>query len=100
MKRWDIDAPSSSQYHRSPDGEWVEYCDVEKLVAELETLKAVHQDAQAELVKLREQSRVAMGLWRYWRHKDISETDDHWAEFTNAVYALLEGKRVPERFIL
>lgn len=34
MKRWDIDAPASSQYHEAPDGEWVEYRDV----AELETL--------------------------------------------------------------
>jgi hypothetical protein len=31
VKRWDIDAPSSSQYHRSPDGEWVEWVDVAEL---------------------------------------------------------------------
>ncbi len=41
MKRWDIDAPASSQYHEAPDGEWVEYRDVAALearVAELEGL--------------------------------------------------------------
>lgn len=41
----------------------------------------------------------ANGLWWYWRDNDISETDDHWADFTNAVYAHLDGGEVPARFI-
>ena len=41
----------------------------------------------------------ANSLWEYWRHIDFSDSDDHWADFTNAVYAHLEGKPVPERFL-
>jgi hypothetical protein len=55
--------------------------------------------AGAETARLRERVRVADGLWRYWRDNDITATDDHWADFTNAVLAHLEGKPVPERFV-
>jgi hypothetical protein len=33
MKRWTIDAPSSSQYEEHPEGEWVRFEDVEALLA-------------------------------------------------------------------
>ena len=50
--------------------------------------------------KMARRLEQADGLWRYWKSNDISENDDLWAEFTNAVYAHLEGKPVPKRFII
>jgi hypothetical protein len=52
--------------------------------------------AYAKMAKRLEQ---ADGLWRYWKNNDITENDELWAEFTNAVYAHLEGKPVPKRFL-
>ena len=49
MKRWDIDAPASSQYHEAPDGEWVEYRDVEARIAELERELAAAREERADL---------------------------------------------------
>lgn len=41
----------------------------------------------------------ALGLWQYWKDHDITESDDDWAEFTHAVYGLLEGRPVPKRWL-
>lgn len=45
MKRWTIDAPSQSQYHRDLDGEWVEYDDVRDLEQENARLRAAIAEA-------------------------------------------------------
>jgi len=42
----------------------------------------------------------ADGLWRYWTTHDITANEDDWAAFSNAVRAHLEGKPVPERFLV
>lgn len=49
--------------------------------------------------KMAKQLEQANGLWRYWKSNDITENDELWAEFTNAVYAHLDGKPVPKRFL-
>lgn len=53
----------------------------------------------AAYAKMRGQLEQANALWRYWRDHDITSDDDHWAEFTNAVYAHLDGEPVPKRFL-
>lgn len=50
--------------------------------------------------RMQKQLDQANGLWRFWKDNDISENDDLWAEFTNAVYAHLDGKPVPKRFLI
>jgi hypothetical protein len=52
-----------------------------------------------ECERLRAQIEQANGLWRYWTTHDITENDDEWAAFSNAVRDHLEGKPVPERFV-
>ncbi len=49
--------------------------------------------------RMAKQLAQANALWRYWRDHDITDDDDHWSEFTDAVYAHLEGKPVPKRFL-
>lgn len=66
----------------------------------LEAIKAAgYDEAMALIVQLRAELDRANGLWWYWRTTDISDTDDHWANFTNAVIAHLDGEPVDERFI-
>lgn len=45
------------------------------------------------------QLEQANALWRYWTTHDITENDDEWAAFSNAVRDHLDGKPVPERFV-
>lgn len=52
-----------------------------------------------ELTRARARLEEADGLWDYWRSHDITRTDDEWADFTDAVYAHLDGKPVPSRFL-
>lgn len=51
------------------------------------------------LASLRKRLRISEGLWLYWVNNDITANDDLWAEFTNAVHAMLRGQPVPEKFI-
>lgn len=41
----------------------------------------------------------ADGLWRYWCAVDITENEDEWAAFSDAVRDHLDGKPVPKRFL-
>ncbi len=52
-----------------------------------------------EVSVLRKRLAIGEALWRYWCTHDITENDDDWAGFTDAVHAHLEGKPVPERFL-
>ena len=52
------------------------------------------------VAKLQKRLDQADGLWRYWCSHDITENEDDWAAFSNAVRAHLEGKPVPERFLV
>ena len=47
----------------------------------------------------RQRAADAIGLWWYWRDHDITEDSDRWADFTNAVYDMLDGKPVPQKWI-
>jgi hypothetical protein len=51
-----------------------------------------------EALALRVQLEQANGLWRHWCSCDITENEDEWAAFSDAVHDHLEGKPVPERF--
>lgn len=50
--------------------------------------------------KLQRRLDEADGLWRYWTTHDITENEDDWAAFSNAVRHHLEGKPVEARFIV
>lgn len=52
-----------------------------------------------EMEKLRRDNETARALWRFWCSVDITENDELWANFTNAVHAMLEGHPVPEKFL-
>lgn len=52
IQRWTIDAPSSSQYEKDADGEWVEWDDVKALLWE-------RDEARTEADTLREQLAAA-----------------------------------------
>ncbi|HEY3499103.1 MAG TPA: hypothetical protein VGK73_30645 [Polyangiaceae bacterium] len=62
-------------------------------------LSTGRQGLEKEYARVVKRLAQADGLWRYWKSNDISENDDLWAEFSNAVYAHLEGKPVPKKFI-
>src|SRR5262245_48183037 len=51
------------------------------------------------VAKLEQRLEQADGLWRYWTTHDITENDDDWAAFSNAVRAHLDGKPVEARFM-
>lgn len=50
--------------------------------------------------KLQKRLDEADGLWRYWTTHDITENEDDWAAFSNAVRNHLEGKPVDARFVV
>ncbi len=59
----------------------------------------VEERYEQQLEKLRKELDQANGLWRYWTLHDITESDEHWADFSNAVRDHLDGKGVPTRFL-
>lgn len=80
---------------------------IRELETELENLRANVKALDLEQ-PLADQARArgvellageALALWSYWCTHDITDNDDHWAEFTNAVHGLLAGKPVPKRFL-
>lgn len=98
IKRWDIDAPASSQYHEVPDGEWVEYRDVEALevsVSELEAALSLSKDdatakgSAARHYKERfdaHETRIAQAVAEL-------EHDDYPRHAAQRALALLKGER-------
>lgn len=51
------------------------------------------------VAKLRHRLDQADGLWRYWTTHDITENEDDWAAFSDAVRDHLRGEAVPKRFL-
>lgn len=49
--------------------------------------------------KAMKQLEQANGLWRHWCSTDITEDQDEWAAFSDAVQDHLDGKPVPKRFL-
>lgn len=49
--------------------------------------------------KMAKRLEEADGLWRYWCSVDITEDEDEWAAFSDAVRDHLEGRPVPKRFL-
>ena len=52
------------------------------------------------LAKVQQRLDEADGLWRYWTTHDITENEDDWAAFSDAVRAHLDGKPVAARFVV
>lgn len=80
-----------------------------KSVGKATGLKAAHKRSQLSrerqaitkfVADLRARLDQSEGLWRYWTTHDITENEDDWAAFSNAVYDHLAGKPVDPRFIV
>ena len=62
VQRWTIDAPSSSQYEKDADGEWVEWDDVTALLWERDEARTEADTLLAECERL----RAAVSRIRVW----------------------------------
>ena len=82
IKRWDIDAPASSQYHEAPDGEWVEYRDVAALEAQL----GIYRRSIRDLEAAEDRINLAIAELEFW----YSDPGEH---HVKRALALLKGER-------
>jgi hypothetical protein len=66
---------------------------------EIAAVAASLEQCRRERGKALDKLADSQGLWRYWCNHDITENDDDWADFSNAVQDHLDGKRVDERWL-